>query len=761
MSVFPNFSNVPSYVKAEIDRRKANPMIVNGLNAWVRIASGVGDGLVMYSNPKYSLFEAAGDGYVGSIYGNSKQSGTIGTTWGGGVVRGGTGDIPYKPKPNITSIEIDEGAGSISRKANFTITCYTLGQLDEICKYFLEPGFTVFLEWGWNRKQALVGFQNLSVSYVSQYQNFSEVNKRRELTKGNYDNYLGFITGGGVSIGDSSWDVKVELTGFTELPAYFMAADNVYNEDGTAGKDVEENSNTFSSLAISSATDLGQKRFMMMFNQLPSNRRTGNVANFINNKDIANPINFINFDDSVKDALNDLTDGAWWGGDSDAAVSEGGEDVEFPSGTKIVDDNKFIKFGVLMDIFNTIGAVGYKIGDKKVNFRINTKSTPVGAFPEIFSANKAKLFIPNPKTPKFDLEAIATSGNFQQSYSGIKDNTVEYGGKSVTFPSKDAISNGSAGQYGQLFYKPAGTESLYVDAEYWGMVDDLYVNFDFAKGIMETKNFFMKDALYQILNGMSSAAGGMWDFQIIEHSMNGGANVELRVVDLNLRSKKYQDPTVTFEVFGADSVFMDASLDLSMSGAKMNQVISQRLSAKVNSSQATTKGALFAKGLQDKVLNKIEELSQIPFSNIKQAEGGGDSDEDKKIRERNIQTFLQKVGIYPKVKLLKGDISGDIDSLTYISSLDDLALFDSKKAGSDVILENAGGTSQLFPINFSFTIHGVSGIKRGDKFRVRGIPKTYAESGFFQVLSVKHMIDGMTWKTEVTGGFRQKLKAAQ
>jgi hypothetical protein len=61
--------------------------------------------------------------------------------------------------------------------------------------------------------------------------------------------------------------------------------------------------------------------------------------------------------------------------------------------------------------------------------------------------------------------------------------------------------------------------------------------------------------------------------------------------------------------------------------------------------------------------------------------------------------------------------------------------------------------SPLLPIEFTFTIHGISGIKRGDKFGVIGIPKKY-DGGFFQVLGVKHTIQGMEWTTEVTGGYR-------
>jgi hypothetical protein len=71
--------------------------------------------------------------------------------------------------------------------------------------------------------------------------------------------------------------------------------------------------------------------------------------------------------------------------------------------------------------------------------------------------------------------------------------------------------------------------------------------------------------------------------------------------------------------------------------------------------------------------------------------------------------------------------------------------------------DNSGQPSALMPINFSFKIHGVSGIKRGDKFQVNGIPSPYKD-GFFQVLSVKHTLEGMLWYTEITGGYRNKIK---
>jgi hypothetical protein len=755
MSGFPNFSNVAPYARAELDRRIANPIeTISGLNAWVRIASGVDAGLILYSNPNFTIFEAAGDRSIGTIYGNQSSSGTIGVTWDGRPYID-YNDLAFRPKPNVTSIEIDEGAGNLSRKAKFTITAYTPGQLNELCKFFLEPGFTIFLEWGWNERRAMNGFEAISVPYVAKNQSFKNVNQRREETGGLYDNYLGFITGGSIAISGQFWEINVECTGFTELPAYFLAADNT-KPDQTP-EELEEAANEFDPAEISAQTDLGLKRFMMMYNQLPSNRRTDAVYGLIKDtKEVAHVVNFINFDESVREEMNNQTDGWAWGIFENSATV-GSESVSFPSGTEIIGPDKFIRFGTLMKIINAIGIDHYVIGGKKVKMQVNTERTVVSAFPKIFSCNKSKLFIPNPKTPKFDLVNAIKTKTPQKKYSEVLNNSVvgTSGGKAldIHFPSKGAITDNQTYK-GILSYKDSTIESLNVPGEHWGFLDDLYVNFDFVKGILETKNFYVKDALYQILNGMASAAGGIWDYQIIETTDPKNPEVtELVVVDLNLKNNAVPELPIAFDVYGNKSIFMDASLDLNISGAKMNQIIAQRLSNNVNSSQPPVVGKLFAKNLKDKILTAIKRAEASPFPKKTPSTAAGNEDEEK-LKEKNLQLFLNKVGIFPKVMITKDTVSDKISDQSYIASLDDLSLFESIKVGSDERL-NKTSVSILFPINFTFTIHGISGIKRGDKFRIKGIPEQYETGGFFQVLSVKHTITDMTWKTEISGGFRQ------
>jgi hypothetical protein len=300
----------------------------------------------------------------------------------------------------------------------------------------------------------------------------------------------------------------------------------------------------------------------------------------------------------------------------------------------------------------------------------------------------------------------------------------------------------------------------------YGFLDDLYVNLEFAKGILETKNFSIKDALYQLLNGMSGAACGMWDFQIQEtNDAKGGS--ELSVVDMNMSAQTNGVP-YRFDVAGSDSVFMDASLDLDISGAKMNQIIGNRLGQKVNGSSPSVnskkKAGLFTDE-PDLVLKSIERkqgttITTTAAPTAAQQEAAAEAEEEaaKKAKEKAMQLFLSRIGYAPKVHLLQNaDFGQPLEDMTYITAYNDQLVFESLKNGKDVVGE-AQGVSALMPIKFGFSIHGISGIKRGDKFRVGGIPTAYEETGFFQVTSVKQTITNMIWKTEIEGGFRLQPK---
>jgi len=757
MSSFPNLSNLAGYVKSALDRRIGNVQNVSQLNAWVRVSSGVGGGLMLLSNPNFALFRAAGEG---SIYGDGKSSGTLGTSWGGAAIYAETSDSGFRPKPNITSIEIDEGAGTLSRKASFTITCYTKGQLDTLCEYFLEPGYSIFLEWGWNIADSLKAYSStLNSTTVANFQSFKKVNEARANSKGTYDNYLGFITGGGISSNGDTYEISVKCTGFTELPAYFMGADN--SEDSENEEKITEPE--YSTAQISAETNLGKKRFMMAFNRLPSNRRTTRVSSLIVNPLVANPSNFINVDETVKAKVNECVSGTELLGISlnDEEANVGGVTQEFPSGTEIIKDESFIRFGTLMEILNQIGMEGFMIGGKVIKTTINTQTTVCCAFPKIFSTDKKKLFIPNKTAPLFDLVKAANSPTDNGVSDAATDDcsvvNVNDSANLIMFPAAGTIANGIANGRVVVSNKIDGSfEALTKPNGQWGFLNDLYVNLDFAKGILETKNFSIRNALYQILNGMSAAAGGLWDFQI----MSDEDDTELRVVDMNLTPTGVQEP-YQFVLAGVNSIFIDASLDMDISGAKMNQIIGNRLGQTINGSQKDIKSK-DKKGLftdkDDQILKEIKKREEPPPPKDATPPEGPTDDELEEAKIKNLQLFLDKVGLMPRPHLDdKYPFEADLKKSVFTVAYNDQAVFEFFKNQNDktAVQTEPGGVGPIMPIKFTFTIHGLSGIKRGDKFKVLGLPKNYESTGFFQVTSVKHTITDMLWKTDIEGSFRQ------
>lgn len=753
MSVFPYFSNADDTIITKLKNRRGNIQKISSLNAWVRVSSGVGSGLSIISNPNFSLLKAAGDGNNASIYGAGDVSGVIGTTWGGSAKYATTGQ-GYRPSPIIESLEIDEGAGNLSRKANFSITAYTKEQMEELLKYFLEPGYTIFLEWGWNTPESMGAWQStLSGTGVAGYQSFKNTQEKRKDGGYEYDNYLGYITGGGLSQDGNKWKIEVKCTGFTELPAYLVT-----NENGTTpdGAQVAE---PFSTAEQTSAEDNPAKlRFMKMFNQLPNGRRTEKVKGLINSVSVSD---FINWDEDIESAFNKKTSG-FLGGLGSSLIPDSlakylsdsgnldGDTLDFPLGTKLVPEHKFIRFGLLMDIVNSI-AVRYRLGGpngKPINLEIKTKGQPITGYKNIFSSDITRLFIPNPNAPKFTFGNVVTKGeksvikNTKVSINSIVPSNVV----NVKFPRDTELKK-------SIF----GGDTITKTSNQWGYLDDLYVNFEFVKGILDTKNFVLKDAMYQILNGLSSAVNGLWDFQIVELPESTDDTTVLTVVDLNF-TPQTKETKLVLEAVGEQSIFIDSSFDMDMGGAMMNHIIGQRLGTGTNASTSKIPKSLFATE-EDKVLNNIESLSNVTETGT----GTGDGTEGAAIEgeqtpaekeKENLELFLGNLSLLPKVDIVDSDgvpEDGDLYDGLYLGAFNDSQLQTSLKTTYDA---EDSDVSPLLPINFTFVIHGISGIKRGDKFKVNGIPEKYKD-GFFQVLSVKHTIDGMLWKTEITGGYRQ------
>jgi hypothetical protein len=773
MSFFPNFSNIDDNIRKTLDGRRGNPLTVSNLNVWVKLTSAVGGGLILYSNPDYKLFKAAGDGNIATIYGSRNQSGVLGVDWKGKPVYA-TDGLGFYPSPVVTSIEIDEGAGNISRKATVSMTAFTKGQAELLSEYFLEPGYTVFFEFGWNTPASAGQVVKTNADSISEMQNIKNLIERRGKSNGTYENYLGFITGGNISVNGTSWDITIKITGFTDIPLHLKT------HEGLTETEIEDSAKAIVYNSIKD-TDDGKRMFKIMFNDLPEIRQIQSVKDL--KDELSNEANFINFDEKVKTDINNLSDGNLYFFRS--GVKSEGETIEFPTGTKIIDDDRFIRFGAMMRILQASIVDGFELGNQLINVNINSSNpqTIISAFPQIFSLDKTKLFIPNANSPKFSLKDIASkSAKGSVPTNGLVDNSVKPsgGGRAglltrivrFVFGKKEPPSNANIKVTNIEFPQQTSADTIGGKAAgYWGYLDDLYVNFDFFKNTISTPNFDIRNVLYTILNGLSSAAGNIWDFQIVEQSCGSvGTDAEtgtinLTIIDLNFTPKTSKDDIYEFHLMGEQSIFQSNTFEMDISGQMMNHIIGKRIGLEQSDpkdiSPEKQKGLFTDK--TDQILPKIQKrnvedkLPESPTAETLSAETPTAEKDDQEIIDQNLQLFLDTIGIYPRVNNENKVKGKSLDSLTYFATSTDKVFFDklrnrnlsSKKDSTDEY-------SPLLPVTFSFKIHGISGIKRGDKFKVKGLPKQF-QNGFFQVTSVKHSVSDMKWETDVDGGFRNQL----
>ena len=350
--MFPRLTNIESNIASKI--KNTSTLSYGKLNCFVRLISGTGDGLIMVSNPDWKLFEAAGARGGFTLYGGPDRSGTVGIDWKGKPVNtndntsGQIIDTPFKPTPIVTSINIKEGKDQISRHCDLKFTAFTLAQVELLQKYFMEPGHSLCVEYGWNTAEGYSGLvsvaqpNSLPAIIGERNLDYNSLHTTRVQTNGEYDSFFGFIVGGSVTSNGDAFDVSIKLRGAPGLPTYLQSQFNIKQQaaDGTINNNDAEPPFDISELNLEAADQMAERRFKMLFNFLPKTRRTTEVKNllFRTNDNIWTGNDFVNFDPVIDNQISIFRDGrpspaVSGDGTLDNASTSGASGTDASSGT--------------------------------------------------------------------------------------------------------------------------------------------------------------------------------------------------------------------------------------------------------------------------------------------------------------------------------------------------------------------------------------------------------------------------------------------
>jgi hypothetical protein len=136
---------------------------------------------------------------------------------------GGT-DFGIQPPPGIISATVDSiNRGSI-RKATVTLKAHNRFQFDVIELLYLRLGFTMMLEWGWDRyldndtgkieqvENTIIEDIWFTSKNISQLEMLEKIQEKRREYDGNYDGFFGKVSNFTWSFNpDGSYDISIDL----------------------------------------------------------------------------------------------------------------------------------------------------------------------------------------------------------------------------------------------------------------------------------------------------------------------------------------------------------------------------------------------------------------------------------------------------------------------------------------------------------------------------------------------------------------------
>lgn len=581
MSTFPQLSNIDPKIVNNLKAGTKAGMRASQRVCWIRVFSGAktgaSEGLIISSNMNYGTFNPSTANNAGFVYGNSVSGGTIGNNWNGAPLLSAGG--PLKPSPGITGLQIKEGKDQISRECTLSLQCFSLEQMELMQRYFLEPGYSLCIEYGWNSNEGLsqkmpnIGTAKILDAASSSNLNGNNLHQKRIDSLGDYDTFLGFIVGGTVQSDDDKWKISVKLRGAPGMPTFLQSQNKTLKitSDGTIENKPGEP--ILYDVADTISPAVGEdvrknRRFKNMYNQLPTTRQIQAVRDLLTTNKV-NWYDFINFDAAVNKAITTYSSPGWWASTFTSAsetVTVGKAKIEKE---KLFSTNKYIRFELAIDILNRNGEFSdYILAGRKLPITIDISNAKIGAFPNMFSTKDSKLIIPG-IIPDFSVYFL-NSGEITQNAGGMftcvgfKDPFTVVDNKLPTVGAFVQTADTSLG--------PAHTEK----GGYWGYLKNLYINFEVFRSKLEQKNKNIREVLLDMLNEMSSAVNSFWNFQVVEQQDKDG-NIIISVVDENWIGKK-EGGSVAFYHSGPYSIFLDANIDIALPSEMTNQIISRRLS---------------------------------------------------------------------------------------------------------------------------------------------------------------------------------------
>lgn len=814
--------NIPDPIQAELNRRKTNRNFNyveasqgqwNDLTgewtnykgpttAWTRFCSngyGVKHSDSTMDKPGFILF--GGKNFYDG-YGFKNNSGSfeniIGYTPNGvpHIIENdlNTSNYPiHVPSPEIEKISIVIQR-ELFRQASIEWTCFSSAQLEYMTPYFLVPGITCILEWGWNNfnPTSLVALDQdgkLKDIYNNPYPLYT---KNILDSNGNYDVLFGIITNFEWSVDGNRIRCKTEITSKDRIYAGLVVESSPVDQFQINSQD--EKVNPLNSLTQFVDITLPYFKSIPTINNIFD---VQSVSSVVSNVSASNElVDFFNYvRQSHPTNYNEYIYGIFYGRymeDDSKAVNNLYDNKKEDFDRKNPNGNLWISMGLLMEIINFHSSPLVMFKNKEM-FRVDIDNCVIGGHPNMISSNGEVMLIPNSESPKYFWGSFGDFLKTSDTYTEQCSNPSTFIPESNFLPKSRAEQNGTLSDYrlfkvvvppanpigagayrdnldeiiNKLRYEkttasnktfsfpfPPGQTTISGSAgskpypdRYSGYLKNIYFNAKCLQNILanESEIKTYPQLITKLLDKINESSGNFWDFRLVHGSgdstLSNNDLAAMKIVDDRFMATANKGNVYSFDYYDADSLLLGVDFKPTLSNAKAIQTIFSQVNNPTNQITLTNdpddmmtliyRDRLFSDDTKKPSLPQKQHQDVSHFTEVM----------------RELQQAAPTGGSF---QITTKDNNGNI--ITRRLALPKPEILSLLLDDGD-IEQNPKYTGITVGIQAKFTIQGIGGLRTFMMFLVRNLPSPYSQKNIiFRIIDVQENIENGNWTTVITAG---------
>lgn len=678
-----------------------------------------------------------------------------------------TADYPiHVPPPEIEKITATIQKEHY-RRVTMEWTCFSKRQLEYMTPYFLVPGISCIIEWGWNhfKPESLLDLSDTKLLEKIFHNPYPLYTKYILKSRGNYDVIFGIITHFEWSVEGNKIKCRTEVTSKDRIYSGL-----VIDASATTQKKGSEN-----------VTPLG-KLTEFVDKTLTQFKAVKSESNVMAIPELREFIRYV----AAKhpDNWKEYVYGIFYGRDLEDSSSplqpeaNKKKDFDYVNGKNT---ELWLNLGLVIEAVNFHSAPLTGMQMKEM-FRVDIDDCVVGGHPNMISSNGQTCLVPNAAAPKYHYGAygpLNMSTNYSQGdWDKLKPSTEKPGpiqkydaaeaagtlydyrlrtvcqqGQGPTRDNLDQVINwiryskaGSGKSFAFPFKsdEPSQGDKPY-PAKYAGYIKNIYVNLAFLKGLLDRSDEIKTYPRFieRILEGINAACGNFWDLRLVDATgdikLGDDAPATMKIVDYKFMYFANRGKVYTFDYMDADSLLLGMNFKPTLS----NPAAIRTMFAATNNPNKTTT-----------ITNGTNELLDYHFKDRLLLAEDLKGAEPK--TPKNSESFKDTMRDLQQIEPCNGSyqITNKQDGKIIIRRL---ALPDSEILQmllDDEDEKNNPKYTGIMPnIQANFTIQGIGGLRTFMMFLVRNLPEPYSHKNIvFRIVDVQETIEAGKWITTITAG---------